>query len=576
MRNVVPTLGLAGIALGLIAWTGSVVWVAPATRAQNSASTSPAFSAALQSVHGNEIRKHMEVLAADDMQGREAGTEPYLAAAEYVAAQFNAAGLEPLGDDGTYLQHVRFMETRLVPELASFTLTRGATTVSLQLRDDFVRRGSFGEPEETVEAPLCFAGFGITAPEYAHDDFEGIDVRDKILVVFTGAPPSFDTDQRAFYSSSDGKRERALERGALGIVLVRTPVDQKRWPWSRTVSGVGSASLRWVDAQGAPRDGFPQLVGDASLSESGARKLFELAGRDLDALFEHHMSGATGSFDLSVTARLQRRSKQRTVTSPNVIARLRGSDPALRDEHIIYTAHLDHLGIRPDPSGDTIHNGAYDNAVGVSAVIVIGKALSAMSPAPRRSILFVALTAEEKGLRGSNYLAHNPPVPIENVVANLNIDMPFLGYPIADVEPIGVEHSTLHDAVTRAAAHLGLAVTPDPRPELVRFIRSDQFSFVKRGIPGLNLKPGVTTTDPNIDGAAMRAEFLSEHYHRASDDLTLPFSHEGAETFVRTALALGLIVASDDDPPRWKENDFFGERFGRGRTQRSGVVHGER
>ena len=517
----------------------------------------------LETVRGDDIRAHMEILAADDMQGREAGTAAFQAAADYVAAQFAAAGLAPLGDHGTYFQNIEFMETRLVSGSATFTLHRAKTDVPLQFSADFVRSGGFGASEETVTAPLVFVGFGVRAPEYAHDDFANVNVEGKILVVLTGAPPHFDTDQRAFYSSSTGKRTLALELGALGVVMVRTPVDQERTPWSRVVAGVGSAAMRWLEPDGTLHDGFAGLVGDAALSESGAERLFDLAGRDLDALFERHTSGATGSFDLDVLATLRRGSEQRTVTSPNVIALLRGSDERLREQYIFYTAHLDHLGLRPSPSGDEIHNGAYDNAAGVASILVISRALANLSPAPRRSVVFVALTAEEKGLRGSDYLAQNPPVPIENVVANINIDMPFLGYPMADVEPIGVEHSTLHESATRAAAHVGLGLTPDSRPELVRFIRSDQFSFVKRGVPGLNLKPGATSTDPSVDGGAMRSQFLREHYHRPSDDLALPFSSEGAQDFVRTALALGLIVATDDDAPRWKHGDFFGQRFGR-------------
>jgi len=466
----------------------------------------------------------------------------------------------------------------LVPGSASFTLHRGDVDVPLRFNEDFVRLGGFGAPEESVSAPLVFVGFGVRAPEYAHDDFADVNVAGRILVVLTGAPPRFDTDQRAFYSSSAGKRALALALGALGIVTVRTPVDQERTPWSRVVAGVGSPAMRWLEADGTPHDGFTALVGDAALSEAGAQRLFEFAGHDLEALFERHTSGATGSFELGVNATLRRGSEQRQVASPNVVGLLRGSDPRLREQYILYTAHLDHLGIRPDPSGDEIHNGAYDNATGVATVLVITRALANMSPPPRRSILFAAVTGEEKGLRGSDYLAHHPPVPIDNLVANINIDMPFLGYPMADVEPIGVEHSTLQDAVARAAADLGLASTPDTRPELVRFIRSDQFSFVQRGVPGLNLKPGATCTDPNVDGDAMRSQFLREHYHRPSDDLSLPFSSEGAEAFVRTALALGLIVASDDNAPRWKDGDFFGERFARRRPPEldGNVIHGER
>jgi Zn-dependent M28 family amino/carboxypeptidase len=299
------------------------------------------------------------------------------------------------------------------------------------------------------------------------------------------------------------------------------------------------------------------------LSESGAAELFDLAGRDLTALFERHLGGEAGGFELDVSATLARQSAQRRATAPNVLGLLRGGDRALRGEFVLYTAHLDHLGIRPGTAGDEIHNGAYDNAAGVAAVLEIARAMTRASPRPRRSIIFAAVTAEEKGLQGSQYLATHTPVPIEDIVANINIDMPYLGFPIADVEGFGVEHSTLHLALTRATGQLGLTLTPDPRPELVRFIRSDQFSFVERGVPSLILKPGSKSADAAIDGGARLEAFLRDHYHRPSDDLDLPFSEQAAERFVRAALLLGLDVANDDRRPEWNDNDFFGDRFAR-------------
>ena len=217
--------------------------------------------------------------------------------------------------------------------------------------------------------------------------------------------------------------------------------------------------------------------------------------------------------------------------------------------------------MRSGEDGDEIHNGAYDNAAGVATVMEIARAMAELSVAPRRSIIFAAVTAEEKGLRGSSYLANNPPVPISKIVANLNIDMPFLGHPIADVEGLGVEHSTLHDALIRAAKLRGVSLTPDPRPELVRLIRSDQFSFVKLGVPGLNLKPGSNSSNRDIDGATLRNEFLHEHYHTPGDNLDLPYNVEGATRFAGVALEFGLIVANDDKRPAWNEGDFFGEKF---------------
>ena len=518
---------------------------------------------AIASITGHGIRAHMEVLAADDMEGREAGTVGYERAADYVARQYRAAGLEPMGDDGGYFQSIDFFETRLVPESAQLSVHKDGADLELTFRDDFVRSGGYGEANEVISAPLVFAGHGIDAPEYKHDDFAGVDVSGKIMVVLSGAPPQFGTDQRAFYSSGQVKRATAVDRGAVGIITVRTPVDQARRPWDRYLPGIGSAGMRWIDMDGKPYQAYPQLAGSATLSETGAGKLFAFSGYALDRIFEKHAAGGTGSFDMGVTAEATRTSKQRNVSSANFVGWLNGRDGALQDEYVIYTAHLDHIGIRPGEDGDDIHNGAYDNAAGIAAILEIAKAMAAMETAPRRSIIFAAVTAEEKGLQGSSYLARNPPVPAERLVANVNIDMPYLGFPVSDIEAFGAEHSTLLAAVSEATAAMNMGLTPDPMPERVRFVRSDQFSFVKEGIPAIAFKAGSKSSDPARDGSVMLADFLKNHYHRPSDDLDLPYSAEGAQRFVQTALVLGLIVADQDERPRWNEGDFFGERFAR-------------
>lgn len=543
---------------GVVLVTSVVGLVQSGCRANDAAP----YASVPDAVSGTRIRGHMEALAADDMQGREAGTAGHRKSAAYVAAEFYKIGLIPLGHHNTYFQRIDFLETRLVENSAAFVLHRGDMETPLEFGTDFVLTGGFGGEESPVTAPLVFVGFGIRAPEYGHDDFAAVDVKGKILVELTGAPPGFTNDERAYYSSGSGKQALAVELGAVGIVTIRTPVDRQRLTWPRVLRSAASPGMRWLEPDGAPHDGYPELTGNAMLGDSGAEKLFRLAGRELDELFEHHAAGGTGSFELGVSATVTRRSARRRVSSPNVLALLPGSDDQLRDEYVLFTAHLDHLGTVHGETGDDIYNGAYDNAAGVATVIEVAGALAGLSPAPRRSLIFAAVTAEEKGLRGSDFLAHNPPVVIDDIVANINIDMPYLGYPIADVEGFGVEHSTLHDALVRATGELDITLSPDRRPELVRLIRSDQFSFVRQGVPGLNLKPGSRSSDPAIDGEALRGAFLSDHYHGPSDDLALPFSEAGAAQFARVAVMLGLIVANDDLPPKWKDGDFFGERYG--------------
>jgi Zn-dependent M28 family amino/carboxypeptidase len=244
-----------------------------------------------------------------------------------------------------------------------------------------------------------------------------------------------------------------------------------------------------------------------------------------------------------------------------VVGLLKGSDPSLATEYVVFSAHLDHIGIRKGEDGDDIHNGAYDNAAGVAAILEIAAGMAVLETPPRRSVIFAALTGEEMGQQGSSHFVKNPPVPVKSIVADINIDMPFLGFPVADIEAFGAEHSTLLAAVRKATTEMGMGLTPDPMPEEVRFVRSDQFAFVKEGIPAIAFKAGSKSSDAKIDSAEMLQDFLKNHYHRPSDDLSLPFSAEGAERFVRTALVLGLEVASQDERPRWNAGDFFGEKF---------------
>ena len=509
---------------------------------------------------GQNVRKHMEILASDEMLGREAGTENYDKAAQYVIDNFKVLGLQPLGHNGSYKQPIRFLESKLDIESTELILFKDDHSIDLILREDYLRSGGFGVIDEEILAPLAFVGYGIIAPEYNHNDYENIDVKDKLLLMLSGAPAEFTTDQRAYYSSSRTKAEIAIEQGAVGVITMRTPVDQKRRPWARYLSGLGAPGMRWLNENDEPYQGYTQLKGSATISQSGAQKLFNLSGHNLEQIFKLHAEGGTNSFLMGIEASLKRSSIQREVVSSNIIGFIQGDDPELKKEYVIYTAHLDHIGIRGDGE-DNIYNGAYDNAAGIGAIIEIADTIISMESKPRRSIIFAAVTAEEKGLQGSSYFTINPTVPLESLVANINIDMPYLGFPVADLHGFGAEHSTLYHALEKASQYIGMQLTPDPLPQEVRFVRSDQFSFVKEGIPALGLRPGTISSDESIDGAKELDNFLKNHYHQPTDDLSLPFSIEGTERFVRTGLALGLIIANDQSRPIWNKDDFFGDKF---------------
>jgi len=286
----------------------------------------------------------------------------------------------------------------------------------------------------------------------------------------------------------------------------------------------------------------------------------------LDDAIARAAKGRPAAFALGATVRLKSRSEHRKFSSPNVVGRLVGSDPVLKDTFVVLSAHLDHLGVGVAENGDAIYNGAYDNATGTAVVLEAARALAGLRERPRRSILFVFVTSEEKGLLGSDYFANEPTVPADKIVADVNIDMPLLLYPLGDVVAFGAENSSLDGIVAKAAAQTGLTESPDFVPEENVFIRSDQYSFVRRGVPSVFLVPGLKSSDPTADGAKAFQEFFARHYHRPSDDLSQPMDLGSAERFVRANVLVAYGIASDGEAPRWKPGNFFGKTFGPARS----------
>jgi hypothetical protein len=507
------------------------------------------------------LGSHIQTLADDRMEGRGTGTPGYRLAADYVAAQFESAGLEPAGAGGGFLQPVPLREGRLVRAGSGVWLIRGGKVRELAFERDFVMRADLSRPESEVTAPLVFAGYGITAPELDHDDYAGLDVRGAIVVLLSGAPPAFPVNQRAWYSHSRVKNENAVGRGAVGILTVRTPVDEARSTWERSVLGSTFPSMTWLAADGTPHREYPELRGSASLSRAGARALFEGATRSLETVFEDIERGTVHGFPLPGEARIRRVTRHAAIESPNVVGVLRGSDPALRDEYVVYSAHLDHLGVGKPVNGDSIYNGAFDNATGCAALIEVARAMAA-GPPPRRSVLFVAVTGEEKGLQGAEYFAENPTVPQGSMVANINMDMFLLLHPAHDVVATGIEHSTLDGPARRAAERLNLELAPDPIPEEVVFVRSDQLCFMRTGIPALFVRSGQTSGDSTVDGRALARAWRLERYHMPSDDLHQPMDMEACAQYARMNYLVGWDVANADGRPMWKAGDFFGGKFG--------------
>ncbi len=508
------------------------------------------------------ISAHLNFLADDFLKGRDTGTAEYEIAARYVAAQFQSLGLEPGGDDGTFLQSVPLRRTRLDLETARVDIRRGDSVAELEWKRDFLMGGDAARDEVSVTAPVVFVGHGVVAPDQGYDDYAGVVVEGKLVLWIGGAPSSFPSTERAYYSDGTVKTKEAIARGAIGVLSFSTAEMNERYPWESIVKNAGSPGYRWLDEDGTPSSYYPQIKGGAFLSHVAAKRLFEGSGHTLEEVLQADKDNRLEGFDLDVEVTLRRETSHEVLSAPNVVAIHRGSDPELQNEHVVYTAHLDHDGVGEPEDGDGIYNGAYDNAMGTALLIEIARLFAATDP-PKRSIVFLAVTAEEKGLLGAEYFAHNPTVPIDGIVANINLDMPLFLYPIADVTAFGEQHSSLSGPVAIAAEQAGFEVTPDPMPEEVIFIRSDQYPFVQKGIPAVYFVPGMKSTDPNIDGRETFMEFLTTHYHKPSDDLTLPVHWESAEKFALANFLLGREIANDRERPSWNEGDFFGEKYGR-------------
>ncbi|WP_290887514.1 M20/M25/M40 family metallo-hydrolase [Arenimonas sp.] len=508
------------------------------------------------------IEADVAFLADDLLEGRAAGTRGYDLAARYVASRYRAIGLAPAGDDGSYFQKVPLLEARRVREGAAFTVQREDGDLSFVFQDEFLPGLNFNAGSHVVNAPLVFVGQAVHAPELGHDDFEGVDLRGKVAVYFSGAPATFGNTQRAFHSSGLQKMGQLASRGAVGAIGLGNPVDEAKYPWARGARNWQMPGMRLVDAEGRPVDAWPELKATASLGVDGARKLLAGAPMPVDEIFERREKGELESFDLPGRVTLAGATELKRVDSVNVVARLAGSDPVLAGEHIAYSAHLDHIGIGAEVDGDGIYNGAFDNALGIAVMLQAATELQADATKPRRSALFVAVTAEERGLLGADYFAKFPTVPRESLVANINMDMPVFLTDVTDVVPIGIEHSTLEADVQAAAAQLGVGLTPDPKPEEVVFVRSDQYAFVRQGIPAVYLDAGIKARNPDVDALALYEDFLTGHYHQPSDETDLSIHYPSAAMLARLNAEIGRRVGNADARPAWKEGDFFGKTFG--------------
>jgi Zn-dependent M28 family amino/carboxypeptidase len=517
----------------------------------------PAEKMAAAQITPELLRAHVRFLSDDLLEGRGPATRGDRLAQRYIATQMEALGLQPGAPDGTWYQPFDMVGvTSHSPE--TLTARKVGQSVDLKYHQDFIAVSGVDQPQARLaDAEIVFVGYGIVAPEYGWDDYKGVDLEGKVLLMMNNDPeddPSlFAGKTRLYYGRWDYKYDQAAKTGAAGAIIIHTtPSAGYGWQVIQT---------SWTGEQFAlPHEGGPQLQVKAWVTEDAARKLAALGGKDLDALraaaqkkdFRPVPLGATVSLDVKAEV-----SKKQTA---NVIGRLPGSDPALAKEAVIYTAHHDHLGIRTDakPGEDAIYNGALDNASGVASFLAIAKAIASLPQPPRRSVIFAAVAAEEQGLLGAKYLAAHPPLPPGRIAANINMDgMNIIGR-TRDLTMIGLGKSSLDHWIHGIAALQGRKVVPDQFPDKGFFYRSDQFALARIGVPAAYFDEGTDVIGkPAGWGKAQHEEWEAKHYHQPSDELRPEWDFSGAVEDAQLYLFLGLKVANETTLPAWKPGDEF-------------------
>jgi hypothetical protein len=515
------------------------------------------------------IEAHIRFLSSDYMGGRDTGSDGYEIAANYVASQMRLLGLEPAGDNGTYFADVPLQDVLSDPSYNTFTLDG----VTMDQGDRVYVSLNPSVHESEVSGELVFVGLGVSAANRGHDDYADIDVTGKIVVVMNGVPDGFPSEERAHHNSAGTKLDVAAAHGAIGMISITGWTDDQARAFT---DGFASRPAVRLTAATGP-SAYDQVTVTANVAASLAAELFEGAEMSLEEV-QAAMNAEEGAtfprFELPHTVSMRQRTISTPFNDPNVVGMIRGSDPELADEVVVLSAHLDHIGeitenmrasgtCRSSDDEDAICNGAVDNASGIAVMIETARAFQEEGT-PRRSVLFIALVGEEKGLLGSEHFAKNPTVPAETMVANVNLDMPVIVYDFADVIAFGSDHSNLGPIASRAADRLDIAVSPDPLPQMSLFVRSDHYNFVRAGVPSLFLMTGFSSPDPRWDEGEGFMGFLNTHYHRMSDQLDgeMEVLFEQGAKFANINYTIAREIADSDERPAWNEDSFFGNMFG--------------
>lgn len=510
-----------------------------------------------ETVRAEDIKQHIAVLADDSLKGRLPGTPEYDKAMAYVVEKYKDLGLKPKGNqEGTSFYQELSIRTTVVNENESHLIMNGSDT--LIAGQDYFFLGNADQEIAEFKGEMVFAGYGIEAPEYGFDDFSDIDVKNKVAIVILGAPDIFPASERAYFGNLGTKISTLDKKEAAGIFFMLSPevkagIERIHARFSK--NGFSTVMMPSGKASGMMAFGKNLRVG-GFMNWASIEGLFD----DADEAWVNYRDRKGGPMQFSKTIELSGKvtSAFKEIKSANVVGVLEGG--SLKNEYVIHTAHLDHVGIGQPVEGDSIYNGAHDNASGVSAMLEIARLYSQLPQKPKRSVLFAAVTGEEMGLLGSRYLAVNPTVAKGSIIANVNTDMPTLIAPIMSVEPLGAEQSSIMGVVERSTGQLGLTIDADHAPEQVRFVRSDNYNFILEGIPALRMKYGLKTEDSPTGLDSLITAFTSAVYHKPSDELNDSFDFEAARTYVRLQFMNSYMINNAAAGPSWNEDSFF-KRF---------------
>lgn len=512
---------------------------------------------AADSIAAQELRAHVKFLADDLLEGRFPGSQGEEIAIKYIAAMFESVGLKP-PYDGTYFQKVPLVGIT-ADQGMKLKIEAEKDSLALNYYDDFMGVTKKEEPEVSINnAAIVYVGYGVEAPEQNWDDYKEIDVSGKMLLMLINDPPAppeepnlFGGKAMTYYGRWTYKYEIAAEKGAVGAMVIHTS-DMARYPWSVVQSS-------WYGEQFSLESKGERLLNlESWITKEAAGKIFKMAGYDLEAMMKAAQKRDFKPVDLNLKASTTIKNKVRHIQSNNVVGVLEGSDPELKNEAIVYTTHWDHLGVGKPIDGDSIYNGALDNATGVAGMIETAEAFCLLKEKPKRSIVFVAVTAEEQGLLGSAYHAEHPLFPQAKIAANINTDSLNIIGLTRDLTVIGFGRSTLDKDMIAVAKQQERKVEGDHFPENGSFYRSDQFSFAKQGIPVLYINPGIDYIGQSKEWVEKRRkEYIAKRYHQPSDEYSPDWSFEGMVEDTQAAFLIGVRIANSSEMPRWNEGDEF-------------------